>query len=70
MKKLILPVFLLCVGFIVSAQESKTSFFLDHNVYSYRINPAAEFDEKPYTFFALGLGNTSASLLSNLGASS
>ncbi|MBQ6821844.1 MAG: hypothetical protein IJP39_05480 [Bacteroidales bacterium] len=70
MKKLILPVFLLCFGFIASAQESKTSFFLDHNVYSYRINPAAEFDEKPYTFFALGLGNTSASLLSNLGASS
>lgn len=70
MKKLILPLFLLSLGTAALAQESKTAFFLDHNVYSYRINPAADFDEKPYTFFALGLGNTSATVLSNLGASS
>ena len=55
---------------VLFAQELKTAFFLENNVYSYKINPAAKFEEKPYTFFALGLGNVSASAMSNLGVSS
>ncbi|MBO4671926.1 MAG: hypothetical protein J5640_08845 [Bacteroidales bacterium] len=60
----------LCCFPLLFAQELKTGFFLENNVYSYKINPAAPFEEKPYTFFAVGLGNVSATAMSNLGVSS
>lgn len=61
MKKLLLSAaFVLFCSAALSGQELKTGFFLENNVYSYRINPAATFEEKPYTFFAIGLGNVSA----------
>ncbi len=53
----------------ITAQEFKTSFFLDNYVYSYRLNPGAEIDDDTTTFFALGLGNVSASALTNSGVS-
>ncbi len=71
MKKLLLSAaFVLFCSAALSGQELKTGFFLENNVYSYRINPAATFEEKPYTFFAIGLGNVSATAMSNLGVSS
>ncbi len=53
-----------------AAQEFKTSYFLDNYVYSYRINPAAQFESKPYTFFSVAIGNASLSIPTNLSVSS
>lgn len=68
MKKLFTAVLLL-TGFMstLAAQELKTSYFLDNYVYSYRINPAAQFESEPFSFVAVGLGNTSVSAASNMG---
>ena len=71
MKKLFTGVVLLAGIMAVSAaQEFKTSFFLDNHVYSYRINPAAPFENDSFSFFAVGVGNTSFSMPSNLPLSS
>ncbi|MBO6170310.1 MAG: hypothetical protein J6O51_10145 [Bacteroidales bacterium] len=62
----------LLAGILTSAaaQEFKTSYFLDNYVYNYRLNPAASFESKPFTFFSVGLGNTSVSIPTNLSVSS
>ena len=60
---------LLSAAAVLGAQELKTGYFLDHYSYAYRINPAAPINDDPYTFFMLGIGNTTASLGSNLGPS-
>lgn len=71
MRRLILSAALaLSCSAVLFGQELKTAFFLENNVYSYKLNPAARFEEKPYTFFAIGLGNVSATAMSNLGVSS
>ena len=71
MKKLFTVAVLLAGIMAVSAaQEFKTSFFLDNHVYSYRINPAAPFENDSFSFFAVGVGNTSFSMPSNLPLSS
>lgn len=69
MKKLIAAVALtITAATAVFAQDFKTSLFLDDYVYSYRLNPAAP-GEGESTFIAFGIGNTSLSVLSNLGYS-
>ncbi|MBO7604244.1 MAG: hypothetical protein J6S97_07510 [Bacteroidales bacterium] len=71
MKKLFTVAALLTGIMAVSAaQEFKTSYFLDNHVYSYRINPAAPFESDSFSFFAVGIGNTSFSMPSNLPLSS
>ena len=69
-KLLVSAVFAIFCSSVLFAQELKTAFFLENNVYSYKLNPGAKFEDRPYTFFALGLGNVSASAMSNLGVSS
>ena len=71
MRKLFASVVLaLSVATLAFSQEFKTSYFFDNHVYNYRLNPAADLGGKPGFFFAVGLGNVSASLLTNLGYSS
>ena len=57
---------LLAAGATIFAQDFKTGFFLDNFTYSYRINPAAPIEGKPFTFFSAGIGNISAETRTNL----
>lgn len=70
MKKLLLAGFLSLVAGIVCAQDFKTGYFLENYTYSYRINPGASLDDKPCTFFGVGIGNVTANVNSNLSLSS
>ncbi len=71
MKKVIVSAVLAAMALAtVSAQDFKTSYFLDNYVYSYRLNPGAQLEDDSFTFFSIGLGNTSMSTSTNLALSS
>lgn len=66
MKRTLVSLLLLLVAVqAASAQESKTSFFLDHDLYAWRVNPGAQFGDAPHSFFSLGTGYSSASFLAS-----
>lgn len=68
MKKTILTIVLLAAAFAgAAAQNLQSGFFLDNNVYSFRLNPAMA-GERGFVGFALNNMNNSTS--SNLGLSS
>ena len=71
MKKLIASAILAAVAIVAaSAQDFKTSYFLDNYVYSYRLNPGAQFEDDAFTFFSVGIGNTSLTASTNLSLAS
>lgn len=66
-KLLIISIALLSACSIASAQEFATTYFLDNNLYPYRINPAIPGEK---SFASIGIGNINLSFGSNLGLSS
>lgn len=71
MKRFLASAVLAAVALVsVSAQDFKTSYFLDNYVYSYRLNPGAQLEDDSFTFFSVGIGNTSLSASSNLSLAS
>lgn len=68
MKKIILALALLSAAFTsVAAQNLQSGFFLDNNVYGYRLNPAIAGERG---FFGFAINNVNNTLSSNLGMSS
>lgn len=68
MKKIICSISILLAAFVsVSAQEISTSYFLDNNPYSYRINPAIPSEK---SFVGLIISNVNLSIGSNTGINS
>lgn len=67
MKKIILSIMIMLTAGAVSAQEFSTSYFLDNNPYSYRINPAIPSEK---SFAGLIISNVNLSIGSNTGINS
>lgn len=54
---------------VVSAQELKSGFFIDNNLYSYRLNPASRPDNST-SFFGFLVGGVDLGINSNVGVAS
>ena len=68
MKRILLTISVLVAAVInCGAQNSQSEFFLDNNVYSYRINPALAGEKG---FVGIAIGNIDIALNSNLGINS
>jgi len=66
-KSFVLSVALFAACTLSSAQEFSTTYFLDNNLYSYRINPAIPGEKN---FASIVIGNVNLSFGSNIGLSS
>jgi len=56
-------------GIDSGAQEFRTGYFLDNNIYNYRYNAAMYAEDEPNTFFGLLIGNFTTSMDANQGMS-
>lgn len=65
-KSVIIAILSLMAAHAVSAQTA-SQYFLDHNVYSYRVNPASQWDDNTKAYFGMGLGCINAAVNSNIG---
>lgn len=67
MKRAAIIAVLVLIPVIRASAQTASSYFLDHNVYSYRVNPASQWDDDTKAYFGMAIGNVNAAVNSTIG---